>query len=93
LPALLDYVLTRPIVSAGMIAIELRITPRAAQDMVAELGLRETGTIPRLGSDVAESGCSRPRLDATSALDQYAAWSAFRLIKVDWMERGRRGRA
>lgn len=41
LPALLDYVLTRPIVSAGMIAKELRMTPRAAQDLVAELGLRE----------------------------------------------------
>ncbi|ACI94751.1 conserved hypothetical protein [Afipia carboxidovorans OM5] len=41
LPALLDYVLTRPIVSAGMIAEELKVTPRAAQDMVAELGLRE----------------------------------------------------
>lgn len=41
LPALLDYVLTRPIVSAGMIAAELAITPRAAQNLVAELGLRE----------------------------------------------------
>jgi hypothetical protein len=41
LPALLDYVLTRPIASAGMIAKELGITPRAAQDLVAELGLRE----------------------------------------------------
>jgi hypothetical protein len=41
LPALVDYVLTRPIVSAGMIAKELGITPRAAQDLVAELGLRE----------------------------------------------------
>ncbi|MBS0528592.1 MAG: DUF1612 and helix-turn-helix domain-containing protein [Proteobacteria bacterium] len=41
LPGLLDYVLTRPIVSAGMIAEELRITPRAAQDLVAKLGLRE----------------------------------------------------
>lgn len=41
LPALLDYVLTRPIVSAGMIAEELKITPRAAQDLVAEFGLRE----------------------------------------------------
>jgi hypothetical protein len=41
LPGLLDYVLTRPIVSAGMIAAELRITPRAAQNLVAELGLRE----------------------------------------------------
>lgn len=41
LPALLDYVLTRPVVSTGMIAEELKITPRAAQDLVAELGLRE----------------------------------------------------
>lgn len=41
LPALVDYVLTRPVVSAGMIAEELRTTPRAAQDLVAELGLRE----------------------------------------------------
>jgi hypothetical protein len=41
LPALLDYVLARPVVSAGMIADELGITPRAAQNLVAELGLRE----------------------------------------------------
>ncbi|MDA9537283.1 hypothetical protein ACM41_13980 [Bradyrhizobium sp. CCBAU 21362] len=41
LPALLDYVLTRPVVSAGMISKEMRITPRAAQDLVAKLGLRE----------------------------------------------------
>ena len=41
LPALLDYVLTRPIVSAGMIAAELGITARAAQNLVGELGLRE----------------------------------------------------
>jgi len=41
LPALLDYMMTRPIASAGMIAEELKITPRAAQDLVAELGLRE----------------------------------------------------
>ena len=41
LPALLDYVLARPIVSAGMIARELKITSRAAQDLVGELGLRE----------------------------------------------------
>lgn len=41
LPGLLDYVLSRPIVSAGMIAKELRITPRAAQDLVGKLGLRE----------------------------------------------------
>ncbi|WP_423787480.1 helix-turn-helix domain-containing protein [Klebsiella pneumoniae] len=33
--------MTRPVVSTGMIAEELKITPRAAQDLVAELGLRE----------------------------------------------------
>jgi len=33
--------LTRPIASAGTIAKELKITPRAAQDLVGELGLRE----------------------------------------------------
>ncbi|MGU3497040.1 RHE_PE00001 family protein [Xanthobacteraceae bacterium A53D] len=41
LPALVDYVLMRPIVSAGMIAAELGITPRAAQDMVRALDLSE----------------------------------------------------
>jgi len=39
--ALLEYVLTRPAVSAGMIAEELGITSRAAQDLVGELGLHE----------------------------------------------------
>ena len=41
LPALIDLVLARPLVSAGMIAAELGMTPRAAQDLVAALGLRE----------------------------------------------------
>lgn len=41
LPALVDYVLRTPLASAGMIAQELGITPRAAQTLVAELGLRE----------------------------------------------------
>lgn len=41
LPALIDLVLARPLISAGMIAAELGVTPRAAQDFVAELGLRE----------------------------------------------------
>ena len=38
---LVDYVMSRPIVSAGMVAKELQVTPRAAQDLVSELGLRE----------------------------------------------------
>ncbi len=41
LPALVDFILARPIASAGMIAAVLGVTPRAAQDMVGELGLRE----------------------------------------------------
>jgi hypothetical protein len=38
---LVDLILARPIASAGMIAAALGATPRAAQDMAAELGLRE----------------------------------------------------
>ena len=41
LPALVEFMLARPIASAGMIAAALGVTPRAAQAMVAELGLRE----------------------------------------------------
>ncbi len=42
--------LGRPVVSAGMIAKEHNITPRAAQNLVAELGLREaTGRGPHRG--------------------------------------------
>jgi hypothetical protein len=41
LPALIDLVLSRPLVSAGMIARELGVTQRAAQNLVKELGLRE----------------------------------------------------
>ena len=41
LPGLVDLVLARPIVSAGMIAKALDVTPRAAQDLVADLELRE----------------------------------------------------
>jgi hypothetical protein len=41
LPALVQFMLARPIASAGMIASALGVTPRAAQAMVAELGLRE----------------------------------------------------
>jgi predicted transcriptional regulator len=41
LPALVDFIMAHPLASAGMIAKELSVTPRAAQDMVRELGLRE----------------------------------------------------
>ena len=40
LPALLDYVLTRPIVSAGMIAAELGITLKALYKRLRSLGIR-----------------------------------------------------
>ncbi len=42
LPGLIELVMARPVVSAGMIAKELSITSRAAQNLVAELGIRET---------------------------------------------------
>ncbi|MBX9647942.1 MAG: DUF1612 and helix-turn-helix domain-containing protein [Xanthobacteraceae bacterium] len=41
LPALIEMILATPVASAGMIAKGLGVTPRAAQDLVAELGLRE----------------------------------------------------
>ena len=41
LPALVDLVMRVPMVSAGVIAAELEVSPRAAQQLVAELGLRE----------------------------------------------------
>ncbi|MGE7418647.1 RHE_PE00001 family protein [Methylobacterium tarhaniae] len=41
LPRLIDLVLARPLVSTTTIADELGVTPRAAQTLVADLGLRE----------------------------------------------------
>lgn len=41
LPQLIELVIARPLVSAGMIAKELEVTPRAALRIVEELGLRE----------------------------------------------------
>jgi hypothetical protein len=41
LPGLIELVVSRPLVSAGMIAETLKVTPRAALRIVGELGLRE----------------------------------------------------
>ena len=41
LPALIDLVLSRPMVSAGMIAKEIEVTPQAALRLVGDLNLRE----------------------------------------------------
>ncbi len=41
LPGLIELVMSRPLVSAGMVAETLKVTPRAALRIVAELGLRE----------------------------------------------------
>ncbi|MFA1677366.1 RHE_PE00001 family protein [Rhizobium mongolense] len=41
MPGLIKLVMARPLVSAGMIAKELAVTPRAALRIVEELGLRE----------------------------------------------------
>jgi hypothetical protein len=36
-----DFILARPIASAGMIPVELGVTAQAAQAMLAKLGLRK----------------------------------------------------
>jgi hypothetical protein len=41
LPALIELVLAQPVVSAGLIAAELKVTQRAALGLVAELAIRE----------------------------------------------------
>ncbi len=41
LPELVELVMAKPLVSAGMIAKELAVTPRAALRLVEDLGLRE----------------------------------------------------
>ncbi|NSZ87756.1 DUF1612 and helix-turn-helix domain-containing protein [Agrobacterium tumefaciens] len=41
LPGVVDLLLTRPIVSSSMITKELRVSHRAALDLIAELGVRE----------------------------------------------------
>ncbi|TCV69368.1 DNA binding protein with HTH domain [Neorhizobium sp. S3-V5DH] len=41
LPGLIELVMARPLVSAGMVAETLKVTPRAALRIVGELGLRE----------------------------------------------------
>lgn len=41
LPALVELVMAKPLVSAGMVAKTLKVTPQAARRIVLELGLRE----------------------------------------------------
>ena len=41
LPELVELVMDRPLVSAGMVAKTLEVTPQAARRMVLKLGLRE----------------------------------------------------
>jgi hypothetical protein len=41
LPELIELVLATPLISTGVVARKLRITQRAAQDLILELGLRE----------------------------------------------------
>lgn len=41
LPLLIELVLARPVVSAGMVAKELKVSQRGALDLVVELGVRE----------------------------------------------------
>ncbi|XKM38073.1 helix-turn-helix domain-containing protein (plasmid) [Rhizobium ruizarguesonis] len=41
LPQLIELVMSRPLVSAGMVAKAVGVTPQAAIRIVGELGLRE----------------------------------------------------
>jgi hypothetical protein len=41
LPELIDLLIARPLVSTGLVAAELGVSPRAAQNLVGELGVRE----------------------------------------------------
>jgi hypothetical protein len=41
LPAMIDLVLSRPMISTALIAKELKVSPRAALNLVGELGIRE----------------------------------------------------
>ncbi|WP_272939366.1 helix-turn-helix domain-containing protein, partial [Agrobacterium pusense] len=41
LPELVELVMEKPLVSAGMVAKTLEVTPQAARRIVLELGLRE----------------------------------------------------
>jgi predicted transcriptional regulator len=41
LPVLVEMVMAKPLVSAGMVAKTLEMTPQAARRIVLELGLRE----------------------------------------------------
>jgi HTH DNA binding domain. len=41
LPVAIDLLLSRPIVSAHMVAKSARITPRGALNLIGELGVRE----------------------------------------------------
>ncbi|WP_352685192.1 helix-turn-helix domain-containing protein [Mesorhizobium sp. M0184] len=41
LPQLIDYVLSRPLVSSAMTEKELKVTTRGALNLVGELNLRE----------------------------------------------------
>lgn len=41
LPALIEFVLSRPMISAAMIAKHIGVTPRGALNLIGELGIRE----------------------------------------------------
>ena len=41
LPAAIELILSRPIVSAAMVAKAADVTPRGALNLIAELGIRE----------------------------------------------------
>ncbi|WP_407977231.1 helix-turn-helix domain-containing protein [Brucella pseudogrignonensis] len=68
LPALIELVMARPLVPAGLLVAELDITPRAALHLVEELNLREmTGRNGCRGRENVLYTCGRSRFPTQSA--------------------------
>lgn len=68
LPELVELVMARPLVSAGMVAKTLDVTPQAARRIVLELDLREMtrrGEVSRVGNRVKRRSINRSRDENT----------------------------
>ena len=81
LPELVELVIAKPLVSAGMVAKTLEVTTQAARRIVLELGLRERGKgeIPCLGDFL--KGTEFLDLHAGAMTVRPTSWTAASLIR------------
>ena len=85
LPELVELVMARPLVSAGMVAKTLEVTPQAARRIVLELGLSEmTG---RGGFGRGDSLNDNARNSAMS-FESFSAVEPLRAFSVDALNVG-----